>query len=406
MKAIVDREGGIAYTRHVFKAWPTYRVINSLKFQSLLSWLIAGAPPQTDYVATIAELARRMIDVGIEADLIAVYQVPLNPLVGGLRYTWDARRGVTVREFSHPQMESDHFVGGVVHTASHGKKSVRYRVGTMPEYDQHPGSAQLIARQYTEYAALPFQMTTNAQGCLAVGVRTEGGMAEDQFEACRRLLAPLTRVVQSQVQAQTSDALLSSFLGRDAGARISAGMVRRGDAEMIRAVIVFTDLIGFTRLSNELSVDETVALLNTYFEALETPIIKNGGEVLKLMGDGLLAIFPTPDDLTSEEAAALSALSALEDVRASLAGSGTKFRASMHIGEIHYGNIGGLGRLDFTAIGPAVNLASRLLDPAARLGVEATCSEAFSRLVPDRVNDLGMVDLKGFEEPQRVFGVA
>lgn len=158
-------------------------------------------------------------------------------------------------------------------------------------------------------------------------------------------------------------------------------------------------------MSNRLPIEETVDLLNRYLEALETPIIKNGGEILKLMGDGVLAIFPTPDDLSAEEGAALSVMSAVEDARVILAGADVPFRAGYHVGEIHYGNIGGLERLDFTAIGPAVNLTARLLDAASESEIEATCSAAFARLVPDRVSDLGEMTFKGFEAGQQVFKV-
>lgn len=234
-----------------------------------------------------------------------------------------------------------------------------------------------------------------------MGLRTQESVPEDQFEACRRLRAPLARVAESQIQSESTEALLTSFLGRDAGARVTAGMVKRGDAEMIRAVILFTDLVGYTELSNHLPIGDTVALLNRYFEAVEGPILRNGGEILKLMGDGVLAVFPTPDDITAEEGAALSALASVADARATLASEEVRFRAAYHVGEIHYGNIGGLTGLDFTAIGPAANLAARLLQAAGQ--AQATCSSAFARLVPGHVRDVGAFDLKGFADPQAVY---
>ena len=146
-------------------------------------------------------------------------------------------------------------------------------------------------------------------------------------------------------------------------------------------------------------------MLNQYFEALEQPILKNGGDVLKLIGDGMLAIFPTPYDLTAEEGAALSALSAVEDARTQLAGSGIEFCSAYHVGEIHYGNIGGLTRLDFTAIGPTVNLAARLLDATSQNGIDAVCSANFAKLVQDRVKDLGNFKFKGFDTQQQVYAI-
>ncbi len=379
---------------------------NSLKFRALLSWLTAGAPPQTDYHATLRELFRRMVDAGIAADFFAIYQAPLNPLLGGLRFAWDAEHSLMVSEFSHEHMDSEFYKGGVIHAGRETGKTQRYRVGETPHFDNHPGSELIIKADFKEFNVFPLQMTGRFTGSFAVAVRHAEGLPEDQFDACRRLLAPLSRVVQSEVQRESSDTLLSAYLGRDASKKVSAGMVRRGDAEMIRAVILFTDVVNFTDLSNRLPIKDSVAMLNQYFEALEAPITNNGGEILKLMGDGLLAVFPTPDDITSEEGAAISALTSVSDARALLEETDVQFRASYHVGEFHYGNIGGLNRLDFTAIGPAVNFASRLLTAASEAGVEATCSADFSRLAPDAARKLGLFEFKGFETPQLVYDVS
>jgi len=285
------------------------------------------------------------------SDFVGLYQITLNPLVGGLRYSWEPKRGVSVREFSHEQMTSNLFMDGVIDVSRNTRKLLRYRVGDTPEFDEHPGSRPIIEAGYSEFNVFPMQVITQDSSMFVVAVRREDGLPEDQFDACRRIVAPLARIVQSQMQTETNETLLATYLGKDAGARVSAGMVKRGDAEMIRAVVLFTDITGFTALSNRLPIDETVVILNRYFEALETPIMKNGGEVLKLMGDGMLAIFPTFDDVTAEEGAALSALSAVADAQNALADEEITFRSAYHIGEVHYGNIGGLNRLDFTAIG-------------------------------------------------------
>lgn len=380
-------------------------MINALKFQALQSWLSAGAPPQVDFKVTIAELGRRLLEVGVEFDLIAAYLTPKNPLLGGTRYTWQPGRRTDVREFTHAQMAASYFMGGVIERVYSGGRLCRYRPGQMPEFDSHPSSRAIIDRGLREFVAIPLITTTDAQAVFAVAVKNSEGLSDDQFEVCRRIAAPLARIVQSEVQKQSADVLLSTYLGRDAGARVSAGMVERGDAEMIRAVILFTDIVGFTAISNSQPIEQTVDTLNGYFEALEAPIIKYGGEVLKLMGDGLFAIFPTPDDLTAEESAALAAISAVADARRALGEGGVSFRSAYHVGELHYGNIGGLTRLDFTAIGPAVNLAARLLDCADRANRDDVCSAAFARLAPGRTTELGEFDFKGFDAPQAVYAI-
>lgn len=378
---------------------------SALKIQALVNWLTSGAPPQTNYDQTIAELARRLVGAGVEADIIALYQTPKNPLLGGRRLLWSSDDGIRVREHTHEDMQSSYFVNGLVDVARTAGKPIRYRIGEMPEFDTHPGSKPLIDDGFSEYALFPLIAVNEVNAVLAVGVKRQGGLVDEQFDICRRIAAPLARIVESRVRYEGTESLLTTFLGRDAGRRVNAGMVRRGDAEMIRAVVLFTDIEGYTEQSNRLPIFETVNMLNQYFEALEQPTLENGGDVLKLMGDGMLAIFPTADDLTAEEGAALSALSAVEDARTRLEASGIRFRAAYHVGEIHYGNIGGLTRLDFTAIGPAVNLTARLLDAASRNAVDAVCSSAFAKLVQDRVECMGPFEFKGFDTPQQVYAV-
>ena len=197
-------------------------------------------------------------------------------------------------------------------------------------------------------------------------------------------------------------------MGRGAGSRVLEGNILRGDAEAIPSIVLFTDLRNFTAFSNARPASEVIETLNAFYDIAGSAIGKNGGEILKYMGDGLLAIFPTPDDLSAQMAAATGAIAALEETRRILAESSQKnlqFRASLHLGDIHYGNIGSKSRLDFTAIGPTVNLAARLMSVADEIGTETVCSEAFHRLVPERTKPFGERSFKGFELPHQIFGV-
>ncbi|PCH73979.1 MAG: hypothetical protein COC12_04245 [Rhodobacteraceae bacterium] len=148
--------------------------------------------------------------------------------------------------------------------------------------------------------------------------------------------------------------------------------------------------------------------LNLFYDCAETAIGQNGGEILKFMGDGLLAILPTPDDQSAQKAAASGAISSLEDIRRQLLAASREdlqFRASLHLGDIHYGNIGSKSRLDFTAIGPSVNLAARLMAVTDELGRDFVGSDVFHHLVPQRTGLLGARMFKGFEHPHKVYGI-
>jgi adenylate cyclase len=217
-------------------------------------------------------------------------------------------------------------------------------------------------------------------------------------------------VVESVALHENTVSVLSTYVGRNAGEKVMDGRILRGYTEDINAVILFADLQNFTGLSNTLPPEETIALLNTFFEALDTAIRANGGETLKFIGDGLLAIFPTEDEPTAQAAAAMGAISALDDARAVLArrtdGPEITCRAALHMGDIHYGNIGSPSRLDFTAVGPAVNLASRLLLASAELDAKTVCSDDFAPLAKARCTQARAFAFKGFAEDIMVHTVA
>jgi len=183
----------------------------------------------------------------------------------------------------------------------------------------------------------------------------------------------------------------------------------RGDVETIRAAIWFSDLRGFTVMSGTREPKEIITIINDIFECQVPAITRHGGEVLKFIGDGLLAIFPTG---TNERAACNSALAAATDTMSALAAlnetqkTDWRLGLALHIGDIAYGNIGSKSRLDFTAIGSAVNTAARLEGTASKLGRAVVVSEAFADLAEGRFDDLGMHELKGIGDAQRVFGLA
>ena len=208
------------------------------------------------------------------------------------------------------------------------------------------------------------------------------------------------------------DTLLRLYLGEITGPQVLAGRIQRGDMESIHAVIWFSDLRGFTALSGEVAPKSLIHTLNEVFDCQVLAIQKHGGEVLKFIGDGLFAIFPTngaQDQSTicnrALDAAteAFLALGSLNERRLARGEPVVRFGLALHVGEVAYGNIGGAARLDFTCIGPAVNLAARLEGLTGKLGHDIVVSEAFAALTSRPMKDAGRHALKGITEPQRVF---
>jgi adenylate cyclase len=203
-------------------------------------------------------------------------------------------------------------------------------------------------------------------------------------------------------------AKLDTYVGHDAGERILAGHIRRGDIEEIHAAIWLSDMRGFTALADSLPPRVMIDLLNRYFDCQVPVILDHGAEVLKFMGDGLLAIFTIAGN---EAEVCRRALTAAQQAQANVAAlsrstmPGLRFGLALHIGDVLYGNIGSANRLDFTCIGPAVNCAARIEKLASQLGREILASGEFARHCPEGFTALGEFSLAGFSAPQLVFAL-
>ena len=215
--------------------------------------------------------------------------------------------------------------------------------------------------------------------------------------------------------------LLDTYLGAYTGQRVLNGLIQRGDGENIPAVIWYCDLRGSTALADSVSRDDYLDLINRFFEAMGGAVLDGGGEVLKFIGDGLLAIFPMEKAGTSDEgkdmfcglhacgtalAAVRDALKRMEEVNAALAEEGRaplRFGVALHLGDVTYGNIGAASRLDFTVIGPATNEAARIDNLTKEVGVPVLVSQDFQRFVKDDLVSLGRHRLRGVSEELEIF---
>jgi adenylate cyclase len=233
------------------------------------------------------------------------------------------------------------------------------------------------------------------------------------IDALGRITRPLARVVETQVLERLSINLLNTYVGRSAGERVLKGTIRRGGAETISAAIWLSDLRDSTRWAETLPPRDYLALLNEHFDCLVPAIERQGGEVLKYIGDGVLAIFPLEKRsrdaachaALAAERAARAATAALNARRAAAGREPIRYGLALHIGEVLYGNIGAANRLDFTAIGPAVNLVARLGALAGALGRDTLLSAEFAKHCPDATEPLGAHALRGIGRPADVFGL-
>jgi adenylate cyclase len=379
---------------------------------SVVEWLVGGAHSAGTANAVLAEMCERVVACGIPVWRAAAFIRTLHPQIMGRRIEWREGAGVMVGEGSYEVYDTPAFRGSPVARVYEDAQPLRRRLDN-PANGEFPQLDELRAEGATDYLAVPFAFSNGEIHVGTWATRAPGGFTDAQVAALHRLTDPLARVAEIRALRRTAVNLLDTYVGNDAGARILAGQIRRGFTETIRAVIWLSDMRGFTALADRIPAAELIALLNRYFECQLPPIARRGGEVLKFMGDGLLAIFPLSVE-ASPEAVCRAALAAAGEARDNIAAmtgwptetSGPRHGLALHVGELLYGNIGAGNRLDFTCIGPAVNLAARLETVAKQLGRATVLSAEFARHCESEAVPLGDFALAGFGARQPAFGLA
>ncbi len=238
------------------------------------------------------------------------------------------------------------------------------------------------------------------------------GFSEAQVEMLAGIMPALTLAFMLRTTNRAARTLITTYLGSDAAERVLAGNIVRGRAQAIRAIVWYSDLIGFARISDTVSPEVVLALLNDYAEAQVEEIEAHGGHVLKFIGDGILAIF-TDEDTTRACKRALDAaanlrrrIAALNERRQAAGLPVTDTHLALHVGELLYGNLGSPRRLDFTVLGSAVNEAARIESLCGSLEQTVIVSWAFAEAAGEARSllvSLGRYAMKGIARPQELF---
>jgi adenylate cyclase len=378
----------------------------------VLEWLAGGALSGEQSQDVLAELCERMVACGIPLWRVAVFVTTLHPDVMGRRFLWQAESGVTTSEALHDLKQTDEFVRSPFNTVYGTRAPMRRRLGDDDGPIEFEVLRDLRDQGGTDYAAFPLLFTDGSIHVATFATQAPSGFSAAQFADIESVIAPLARVAEIRALRRTAGNLIDTYVGHQTGERILSGKIRRGYVESIRAAVWLSDMRGFTSLSERSAPQAVIERLNVYFGAQVPAILEHGGEVLKFMGDGLLAIFPIEGG-ADPGAVCRRALDCARDFRSRIAAlpragdaDAIRFGLALHVGEVMYGNIGGGNRLDFTCIGPAVNLAARLEKVAAKLGEAVVASAEFAAHCPRDFRPLGEHAVAGFTAPQLVFGMA
>jgi len=377
----------------------------------VVDWLIDGARSDARSEEVLAALCRRLVACGMPLSRVAVFVTTLHPDVMGRRFVWKAESGVTTSEALFAQVETDDFQQSPFATVYNTRRTIRYRLAA-GEYPDIPVLRDLISDGATDYVAYPLLFSDGTIHVATWATGQPSGFTAEQLRGLESIIAPLARVAEIRALRRTASNVIETYVGNQTGERILAGKIRRGYVETIRAAIWLSDMRSFTTLAERLPPQALVDLLNQYFDCQVPAIIDHGGEILKFMGDGLLAIFPFADGgkpcevCTRALDSAREAWARVDDLNARRGEPPIRFGLALHLGQVMYGNIGGGNRHDGSCVGPAVNLAARLEKVAAKLGRTVVASAEFSAQLPNAFEPLGDYSVAGFVSPQAVFGLS
>ncbi|HTZ79486.1 MAG TPA: adenylate/guanylate cyclase domain-containing protein [Stellaceae bacterium] len=385
----------------------------ALRAGPVIEWLVRAAREVTDVVGFLATICEHIVAAGIPLERSSIHMRLLHPEIRGYTLLWRHGRGAEITPRYHGVENLPTYTNSPIYWIYGGAERFRRRLESPDVMLDFAVLAELKAEAFTDYVAQRLPFTDGSNHGVTWATLRPGGFSDEDLAFLDALVPHIGVIFEARATHYVAETLLSVYLGADAGKRVLSGQITRGSGQVIEAAILFADMRGFTEISEHLRGDEVIELLNQYFEAVIAPVEDHSGQVLKLIGDGMLAIFPL--QAGGARPACLAAYSAAKAAFANITEMNRRRRGegkltvrigiTFHIGPVIYGNIGGASRLDFTVIGPAVNLVSRLQRLCRDFGKGMLMSAEFAAEVGLPVVSLGHHALRGMREPPEVFAL-
>jgi adenylate cyclase len=381
----------------------------------LADWLLRKGHTRKTARSLLGGFCRRAVEQRIPLWRSTLVMSTLHPLERAAVLVWRADTDRT-EEFrlQHGSETSTQYQNSPIKRVFDGEGEIRRRLEGDAPLD-FPILADIKAEGATDYLVLPVIYGDGTRNAVTFATKEAGGFSATCLEELRHAARMLGPIFELQTMRSIALNLVDTYLGPRTGRRVLDGAITRGSGEAIRAVVWMCDLRGFTAMSAGASPETVIGALNDFFDTMAAPVERHGGEILKFIGDAMLAIFPLGEGgnisgiCGGALAAAIEAESAMAQLnsrRAEAGASALDFGIALHVGEVTYGNIGAPRRLDFTVIGRAVNLASRIESLSAPLGRRVLLSADFARAAGGGFDSLGRHALKGIAEPQEIFAPA
>lgn len=378
----------------------------------IADWLIGEGRLLGDGIAIAEGFASQLVDCGVPLLRLRIAQRFANPLLAAWGVIW--RRDLGKSEdyvISTALLETSTWIGSPFQQVVQQRASFRRRLTDLRS-DDHGALHEMADIGGTDFIAMPLEFGDGSVQGMSLVADGELGFDDDHIALFEKLRHPLAAAMEPVAMRRSTRSLLKTYLGKGPAEAVNAGSIRRGDLSSESAVVMFSDLRGFTEKSGRWSDRQVLDALDGYFELVVEAVQQHGGEILKFLGDGILAIFPISDNDTKSSCCgkalkaavdARQALQRLNGLRSKANQELLDFGTALHAGNVTYGNIGSPARLDFTVIGETVNLASRIEGFCKTLGEPILCSEAMSDDLGQHLRSVGTHAIRGMPHPIELF---
>ncbi|WP_170400768.1 adenylate/guanylate cyclase domain-containing protein [Ruegeria arenilitoris] len=400
---------------------------DTAKSTDLIEWIVTRGLEGAAKEELLDGYCNKLLELGVPLMRFHAAQSALHPVYGGTGFSWYQGRGGESETFEYTEEPSEQWRQSPLFAILNNEvDEIRERLVEQNEANRYPLLNDLRQIGATDYYATGVSFNVPTQSVTGITKEAVDGVlmswtsnAPEGFRDCdldliNTALPHLGLALKSASSARISKDLMRVYLGRDAGRRVLSGEIRRGSLQQIDAVMWNFDLEGFTSLSEELPGNEIIDMLNDYLAVAVGVVHDNRGNILKFMGDGLMAMFDV-GEIDEDARAALKAVPVLqqrmEALNARREAEGlpvASFTLALHAGEILYGNIGSETRLDFTVIGPAVNQTARIAGMHKSLGQRILISDDVARAAQpcgQNLVSVGRYMLRGVPEPKELFTV-
>jgi adenylate cyclase len=376
------------------------------------AWLMIEGRHIGDPIALLDALAARLNAAGAGVERLGFTIRTIHPQLLAWGCYWSRQEGSRMFAGRHGTQNSDAYIGSPVQYVYEQRQAYRRRLEGLDEQRDPALLHELRAAGMTDYYGLPLDFGSGEVNFLTVATAAPDGFSDgdlERIDALANLLAPLLETIHAR---RMTLGLLDAFIGPRISGRILQGQVKRGDGDRIEAAFWYSDLRGFTALSESLPSEQLLQLLNDYFENCADAAAARGGEILQFIGDAILIVFeikrPQDEAVVCDAAldAAIDAFASIAVVNHRRRHAGLReieFGLGLHVGTVTHANVGAPGRLAFNVVGPAVNKTARLQAMTKEAGVPLLVSKEFAAHIRRPLRSIGHFDLRGLSGPQEMF---